>query len=82
MFSGSVPSEDYPSEAGFDNWLTDNCLPVFAEYVGSEYQVSVLDIAWFTPTEGAWTDGDHTVQCGVYDPGDSELTGALRGTRR
>ena len=50
--------------------------------VGAEYQTSVLDIAWFTPTQDAWNDGDHTGQCAVYDPGDTQLTGTLRGTRR
>ena len=82
MFVGSVQGDAYPTDADFDVWLERNCLPAFADYVGAEYQTSVLDIAWFTPTQDAWDDGDHTLQCAVYDPGDTQLTGTLRGTRR
>ena len=82
MFIGTVEGDGYPSDAEFEAWLERNCLPAFAGYVGTEYLESALDIAWFSPTEEGWNDGDHSVQCALYDPADAQLTGALRGSNR
>jgi hypothetical protein len=82
MFIGTVPGDAYPTDSAFEAWLERSCLPAFADYVGTEYLASALDIAWFSPTEGAWNDGDHAVQCAVYDPGDGQVTGALRNSNR
>jgi hypothetical protein len=82
MFVGTMPGDAYPADAAFEAWLEANCLPAFGEYVGMDYQSSALDIAWFSPTEEGWDEGDHAVQCAVYDPADGQLTAQLRGSRR
>ncbi|HEX2193585.1 MAG TPA: septum formation family protein [Candidatus Limnocylindria bacterium] len=82
MFVGDLPEGDYPSDAAFEAWLDENCLPAFSDYVGTSYQESALEILWFQPTEDGWDEGDHSVQCAVYDPSDNELTASLRGSNR
>ena len=82
MYRGSVSSDGYPSEAAFQAWLQDNCLPAFAEYVGVSFPESTLDIFWFQPTEDGWDAGDHSVQCAIYDPADAQLTSAVRNAAR
>jgi hypothetical protein len=82
MYRGGVSSDGYPSEAAFQAWLQDNCLPAFAEYVGVSFPESTLDIFWFQPTEDGWDAGDHSVQCAIYDPADAQLTSAVRNAAR
>jgi hypothetical protein len=82
MHTGTVPSDGYPSDAVFGAWLEANCLPAFERYVGLEYPASTLDVTWFQPTPDGWADGDHTVQCAIYDPADPELTEAVRDAAR
>jgi hypothetical protein len=82
MHTGTVGSGGYPSDADFGAWLEANCLPAFEDYVGLSYQESTLDVTWFQPTEEGWNDGDHTVQCAVYDPARAELTEAVRNAAR
>lgn len=82
IYTGSVSSATYPSDAAFVTWLDENCLPAFADYVGRSYSSSALDVFWFQPTPEGWAAGDHSVQCAVFDPGNDKLTGALRGAAR
>ena len=82
MHTGTVTSDSYPSDQAFGAWLEANCLPAFADYVGLSYQQSVLDVTWFQPTEEGWDDGDHTVQCAVYDPSSPELSETVRNAAR
>ncbi len=82
MFIGDVQADSYPSDEQFFGWLERECVPAFADYVGTAYETSTLEIAWFSPTEEGWNDGDHAVQCAVYDPADGAVAGALRGSNR
>lgn len=82
VHTGTVASDGYPSDAAFGAWLEDNCLPAFEDYVGLSYQQSALEVTWFQPTPGGWDDGDHTVQCAVYDPAQPELSEAVRNAAR
>jgi hypothetical protein len=82
MFIGDVEADGYPTDAEFFDWLDRECVPAFANYVGTAYESSTLEIAWFSPTEDGWNDGDHSVQCAVYDPDDGAVAGALRDSNR
>ena len=82
MYTGSVASATYPTDAAFFAWLDENCLPAFADYIGRSYRESALDVFWFQPTREGWDAGDHSVQCAVFDQANEQLTGALRGTAR
>ena len=43
---------------------------------------SQLLASYFTPSEGGWNDGDHSVQCAMRDPNNAELTESLQGAAR
>ena len=86
---GDVAGDEYPSDAAFDAFLTEQCIPAFNSYVGLDYEVSVLDFIYFTPTGEGWDDGDHSVQCAAFDPHDTDpngppdpLTSSLRNAAR
>jgi Septum formation len=81
-FVGDLPDGQYPSDSDVDLWLEANCLPAFTEYVGIDYQSSVLVALPITPTEDGWNDGDHSVQCAIRDPNNAELTESLEDAAR
>jgi hypothetical protein len=79
MFAGAMRDGGYPLDSEFEGFVQAACLPAFDEYVGMAYQDSRLDVVWYFPLEEGWGNGDHQVQCAVYDPFDSELDSSLRG---
>lgn len=79
---GTLPEGDYPGDPAFDAFVEDDCLAAFASYVGRDYYESELDIFYFTPSPDAWADGDRTIQCAVYHPLQSRLTGSLKASNR
>ncbi len=82
FFVGDLPDGQYPSDSDVNLWLEANCIPAFAEYVGVDYQSSVIEALPITPTEDGWNDGDHSVQCAMHDPTNPELTESLRNAAR
>jgi Septum formation len=82
FFVGDLPDGPYPSDPEVELWLDANCLPAFNEYVGIDYNSSVLVALPITPTEDGWDDGDHSVQCALRDPENPELTESLRDAAR
>ena len=79
---GDVAGSEYPSDAAFATFLTEQCIPAFNSYVGLEYDFSVLDFIYFTPTGEGWDDGDHSVQCAAFDPNNAQLTASVRNAAR
>lgn len=81
-----VASDDvddtYPDDAGMAAFLSSACIPPFTTYVGLDYQGSQLEILPVTPTQDGWSRGDRRFFCALYDPGQSRLTGSLRGSAR
>jgi hypothetical protein len=80
--AADMPSGDYPSDAAVNTFVDQVCIPAFASYVGMEFESSVLELAFVSPTSEAWDDGDHSVQCAVHDRNDAELTTSLKGAAR
>lgn len=77
-----MPDGDFPSEATFDSYVADACLPAFATFVGLAYEQSELEIFYLVPSEDSWSEGDRAVMCAVYHPRIDELTGSLKGSGR
>jgi hypothetical protein len=82
MSIASMPDGEYPPETAFEEFVAAVCLPAFGDYVGLAYEESRLDVFWYFPLEDGWSEGDHLVQCAVYDPLNSELVGSLRSAAR
>ena len=74
------PESDFPGEDAVDGYAADQCQRRFADYVGIDYQASVLDIAYVAPGEGGWDDGDRRIACVLYHSDFAPLTGSVRGT--
>jgi hypothetical protein len=68
LFVGSLPAGSYPTEQTFEDYMSASCLPAFETYIGRDYDSSVLEIYWLSPTEQGWRIGDRSVQCAVIDP--------------
>ncbi len=77
-----MQSASYPTDAEFDAFIGQECLPAFSAYVGVAYRSSMLEVIPITPTSGSWDDGDHSVQCALYDPNNAQLTASMRDAAR
>ncbi|HET9541272.1 MAG TPA: septum formation family protein [Candidatus Limnocylindria bacterium] len=82
FFVGDLPDGPFPSEAEMNLWIDANCLPAFTDYVGIDYNSSVLDARTIVPAEDGWNDGDHSVQCAIYDDQNPQLTESVRNAAR
>jgi hypothetical protein len=80
--AADMSNGDYPSDDAVTAFLQVECVPAFGSYVGTDYQASVLEVFYFTPTTGGWDDGDHGIECAVYDPNQAVLTSSLKSSLR
>lgn len=80
--NAEYPSQDtYPITLSFDNFASDTCKPVFATYVGEEYDVSTdLEVGFFYPTSDSWSDGDRTITCYIYRADRAKITQSLKSS--
>jgi hypothetical protein len=82
MFVGNMPDGGFPADDVMTDYTLANCLPAFETYVGVPYEESRYDLFQFAPTEDGWNNGDHAMQCALFDTVDDELTMSLRGANR
>ena len=82
FFVSDMPDGPFPSDDEVFAWIETNCIPAFADYVGIDYQSSVLSLFPITSTEETWNDGDHTVQCALFEDGNPELTASMKDSAR
>ncbi|MDX1469586.1 MAG: septum formation family protein [Acidimicrobiia bacterium] len=74
--------ETYPGRDTVDDAALVQCLELFEDYVGAPYETSSLDIAFLTPTEESWSEGDRGATCALYSLDGQMLVGSMRGTGR
>ena len=55
----------YPDEQARLAFVGQQCPAPFLAYVGAPLETSVLDVGFFSPTSGGWSDGDRTFTCYV-----------------
>ena len=67
----------FPGQAVIDDEAIAKCVPLFEDYVGSDYETSRLDVWWIFPTTESWNDGDREVACVLYDLDLNKLTGSM-----
>jgi hypothetical protein len=74
-----LPDGDYPGEEAVVEQSGEGCDERFAEFTGTAYQDSQLEITQLFPTEDSWnTLDDGEVVCAVYDPS-GPVEGSLQG---
>ncbi len=83
----SLSGGAFPGDLEVVDEAFNSCLNRFEAYVGEPYDTSILYIFPFTPTEGAWDDGEREALCIVYEPvpGSDGIavksrTGSVRGS--
>lgn len=79
--SPAGPDEPYPVVSGFDDFVLENCIPVFESYVGRDWETDTeLNIAWLAPTLTGWTGEDHdrAFTCYVYRLDDAKLIASVK----
>jgi hypothetical protein len=83
-----LPDGDYPGLESVKSTAVDVCLAHFEEFAGISYDASQrLDFAWYYPTEGSWSNGDHEILCLMLqiDPATGnpvQTTGTLEGLEK
>lgn len=58
------------------------CPPLFADWVGTPYELSELEISWVLPEPESWAEGNRVVGCTVWDPATERKAGSVRDARR
>ena len=76
-----MTDSELPDEAGIEAIVQDQCLPAFQSFVGLDYDDSVLEVNYLSPTPDSWEAGDRELLCLVYDPS-GDVTGTLAGANR
>lgn len=74
----AVDYEAFPGDVPMAELAFDQCLAHFRDFVGLEYESSVLDIAALYPSAASWSENDREVVCAVYDMNGGKLTGSAR----
>jgi Septum formation len=72
---------DFPGDAAVEEAATTGCTAAFTEFVGFDYETSVLNFSYFFPTEESWGEGDREILCTIVDPA-GKTTGTLAGAAR
>jgi hypothetical protein len=72
----------YPGETAMNAYARRTCPQRFEEYVGTSYEVSVLEIGYYLPSSSEWDSGARRLGCYLYDVNGDRLTGSMRGSMR
>ena len=70
----------FPGQAAVDEKAGFECFLRFAGFVGTQYEDSILDITFLSPTPESWAEGDRAVTCAVYRLDGRQMTGSARGS--
>lgn len=82
---GAVLYDDdgaYPGDRVLYDFGQQPCFNLFADYVGVDFQASVLDMIVVVPHPLVWQKGDRSLYCIAVGPTGTKLTGSVRDTAR
>ena len=80
LTADTAAGQAFPGDGALADESDAACLARFEPYVGIEYQASHLSMRILTPTARSWSQGDRRIQCYLFDPEQSRLTGSQQGT--
>ncbi|NNF49934.1 MAG: hypothetical protein HKN65_08755 [Woeseiaceae bacterium] len=75
-----VDIESFPGDEPMAEMAFDQCLARFENFVGLEYESSVLDITALYPSSSSWAQDDREVICAIYEMNGEKLTGSAKNT--
>lgn len=74
--------EPFPGEDAIDEFAGEQCLSAFADFVGIDFNESVLNVRYFQPIPDSWDDrDDREIACFLFEEGvtlDESMQGAER----
>lgn len=76
-----ITSADYSQWSGIERQAEDACLAAFANYVGVDWEQSIYEISYFTPTREGWMWGEESYQCALGSRSGPK-TGSAKGSGR
>ncbi|BFM24884.1 DUF4190 domain-containing protein [Microbacterium sp. che218] len=77
----SLSGDEYPGDDLVARDSVGGCRDRFADFVGTDYDESRLELVYLSPTVKEWGRGDRVVSCLLADP-DASVTGSLRESQR
>jgi hypothetical protein len=80
IFDHESADGPWPGQDAMDEYAFSACIDRFQTYVGADYIDSRLDVAFFSPLEAGWNDGDHEIACFLYDLDFAKLTGSMQNS--
>ena len=73
------PDESYPVVSGFDDYIQENCIPLWEAYTGRTWATDLeLDISYLHPTITGWGEGDRGLTCYTTKYGGGQLTASVK----
>jgi len=82
-YPGSGSSAPYPGLDIVDGYSEEECIDRFAEYVGLNFNSSVLGMTYVYPLDTNWRLGDYSIQCVAHPPdGQEHASESFRNARR
>jgi hypothetical protein len=75
----AASGESFPVVSGFDDYIADNCVPVFETYTGRSWETDTeLNMGYFQPSLTGWNGGDRGFTCFVSRADGQKLTNTVR----
>jgi hypothetical protein len=81
-FAQDMPDGDFPDDDTITAAAEDICGPAFTSFIGLDYEASIYDYFYYTPTEGSWGAGDREILCVAYADDASQMTGSIKGANK
>ncbi len=77
----ATAEEPYPGKTELERWSAIKCYETFKDFVGTDYELSALEIGYIPPVQEDWEIGLYRIiTCYVYVP-DSQLSGSMQGSK-
>ena len=73
-----VDYDSFPGDEPMAELAFDQCLARFENFVGLEYESSVLDITALYPSAASWAQEDREVICAVFDMNGEKRAGSAK----
>lgn len=79
FFVGNFDNATFPTDADFQQYVQDNCLPAYTSYTGNDVLTTEgADFGYFEPTQDGWSSGDREVTCYATRADGGPMTGSLK----
>jgi len=72
----------YPGADAATKKAEDFCFGEFTDFIGKDYEDSILETLYFQPTALSWRSGDREILCLVGRPEGAQSVGTLKGSRQ